>query len=131
MKEKIAKFILFGFVILFAGLLFADANGYYVNKTYEHKTLTEEQIKKFEEDIKNGVSIDVEDYTINNEKDYTNKLSDGIYKVSLKIESLVDSFLTALFNGAGSLISDQTKGKTCCQTGMKRVIIKIDNNTFF
>ena len=105
MKEKIAKFILFGFVILFAGLLFADANGYYVNKTYEHKTLTEEQIKKFEEDIKNGGSIDVEDYTINNEKDYTNKLSDGIYKVSLKIESLVDSFLTALFNGAGSLIS--------------------------
>lgn len=54
MKEKIAKFILLGFVILFAGLLFADANGYYVSKTYEHKTLTEEQIKKFEEDIKMG-----------------------------------------------------------------------------
>ena len=106
MEKSIAKFIFTCFVVLFLGLLFADANGYYVRKTKEVKTLTEEQIKKFEEDIKNGISIDVTDYTIIEEKDYTTKLSDGIYKVSLTIEGMMDSFLTALFNGAGEVINN-------------------------
>ena len=105
MKEKIGKFLLLLTIVVFASIMFANSKGYYETKNYEIKTLTEEQIKKFEEDIKNGVSIDVEDYTIKKETDYTNKLSNGIYKVSLKIESALDKVFKAFFNGAGSLIT--------------------------
>ena len=51
-KESIFKFILLCFVICFLVILFAGKTGYYEKKLRNNSILTEEQIKKFENDIK-------------------------------------------------------------------------------
>ena len=48
--------------ISFIALLLAENFGYYKTKEEKAKILTEEQIIKFEEDIKNGKSIDITEY---------------------------------------------------------------------
>lgn len=97
MKEKIFKIILIIFIVFFLTLLLADKKGYYVSKTTKAKELTEEQIEKFEKDIKEGKEIDIDKYTININKDYRNNLSNNIYKISLKLEKAVDKTIKRIF----------------------------------
>lgn len=106
MKDKIFKFILLSFLIFFLVLLFAEKFGYYETKEERVKTLTDEQIKIFEEDIKNGIEIDITDYVLDSEKDYTNNLSENIYKVSLRLEKTADKLIKAIFNKASKAVSD-------------------------
>lgn len=105
MSEKLLKIGAIIFLMVFFGLLFAQQTGFYKNEIQEEVELTSEQIKKFEEDIKEGKEIDVTNYIVK-ETDYSNKLSNGIYKVSLKLEKLVDKALKSFFKGASTLVSD-------------------------
>ena len=43
---------------------------------------------------------------INEYKDYSNKISKDVYRVSLKLENIVDSAIKMVFNGVGSLVSE-------------------------
>lgn len=106
MTEKIFKIGIILFLMVFFGLLFAQQTGFYKNEIQEDIELTNEQIKKFEEDIKLGKEIDIEDYKVKR-VDYSNKLSKGIYDTSLKLEILVDKTLKFIFKGATSLVSDK------------------------
>ena len=51
-------------------------NGYMENINLKKTLYTEEQIKKFESDVKNGEYLDLKDYTSANDIDYSNKASD-------------------------------------------------------
>lgn len=106
MKDKIIKFILFSFLVFFLVLLFAEHFGYYETKEERVKTLTEKQIEEFENDIKNGKKIDITDYVIEENKDYTNNLSKSIYKISLRLEKRTDQIIRLIFNKAGKLVND-------------------------
>ena len=77
MKTKLIKSIFFLFLLSFIVLLVLEETGYYKTRSSKVKTLTEEQIKTFEEDIKAGKEIDVNDYVINR-VDYSNNLSNNI-----------------------------------------------------
>lgn len=105
-KESIFKFILLCFIICFLVILFAGKTGYYENKLRDNSILTEEQIKKFEEDIKNGKSVDISNYVINENKDYTTKLTSDVYSVSLKVEKTIDKIVKFIFNEVGKNIND-------------------------
>ena len=105
-KEKILKFLSICVLVLFIGLLFAESSGYYKIKTTRVKELTEEQIKAFEEDIANGKDVDIKDYLEYDNVDYYNKLSSGIYKLSLRLEKVVDSTIKYIFNSAEKLVVD-------------------------
>lgn len=61
-------FILF---IVYISLFIAGESGYYEKQTYEKTILTEENIRKFEEDVKNNKEINIEDYTTSENKDYS------------------------------------------------------------
>lgn len=106
MKEKFTKFILFSFLVFFLVLLFAEHFGYYETKEQRVKTLTEEQIKIFENDIKEGKQIDITEYVLEENKDYTNNLSSSIYKISLILEKKTDELIKIIFNKAGNLVND-------------------------
>lgn len=106
MKEKFTKLILFSFLVFFLVLLFAEHFGYYETKEQRVKTLTEEQIKIFENDIKEGKQIDITDYVLEENKDYTNNLSSSIYKISLILEKKTDELIKIIFNKAGNLVND-------------------------
>ena len=65
----------------------------YEYRQHEKKVLTEEQIKKFESDVKNGVEIDINDYVFK-EKDYSNK----IVKINDKISDVIEYGFKKAFN---------------------------------
>lgn len=64
-------FLFLSFLVLY----FAQAGGYYEDLNNKKASLTEEKIKQFEEDVKNGEEIKVENYVVNIKKDYANKIS--------------------------------------------------------
>ena len=105
-KESIFKFILLCFIICFLVILFAGKTGYYEKKLRDNSILTEEQIKKFEEDLKKGKNVDISNYVINENKDYTTKLSSDVYSVSLKLEKTIDKIVKFIFNEVGKNIND-------------------------
>jgi len=72
--------LLFGFLVLY----FAQMGGYYENLNRKKTYLTEESIKRFEDDIANGKEIKVENYVINMKKNYANRISRfGLYTSKL------------------------------------------------
>ncbi|MBQ6546809.1 MAG: hypothetical protein IJL74_02290 [Bacilli bacterium] len=105
MKKFILVFILslFTFYVI---LLLAQSQGYYKTRSEKAKILTDEQIEKFEKDVQNGKNIDITEYTIYKDKDYTNDISTNIYKVSLKLETVVDKTIKLIFNSASRAVSD-------------------------
>lgn len=105
-KESIFKFILLCFIICFLVILFAGKTGYYEKKLRDNSILTEEQIKKFEEDLKEGKDVDISNYVINKNKDYTTKLTSDVYSVSLKLEKTIDKIVKFIFNVVGKNIND-------------------------
>ena len=70
------------------------------------KEATEEQIKKFEEDIKNGKNVDISNYVINENKDYTTNFTNDVYSVSLKVEKTIDKIVKFIFNEIGKNINN-------------------------
>ncbi len=81
--KRIIKIVSLLLVIAFLSVYFSSFNtNYYDNKN----VLTEEAIKRFESDLKNGKKINVNNY-IEREKNYNNKVS----TTSLKISKLIDN----------------------------------------
>lgn len=105
MKKVIIMFFLSLFVFYII-LLIAQSQGYYKNKNEKAKDLTEEQIKDFEKDVKDGKAIDVRKYVLYEDRDYTNNVSDDVYKLSLKLEGIVDTTIKIVFNGASKAVND-------------------------
>lgn len=103
-KSKIIKFVFFLLIFSFFVLLFAEKIGYYSNKTNKAKALTEEQIKIFEQDIKDGKEINIEEYVINKTTNYSTDLSNSLYKVSLELEGCVDKVIKFIFKKASEVI---------------------------
>ena len=91
--------------IMFLCLYSVSTNGY-LRKINQNKTLyTEEMIKKFEQDVKDGNYIDIDEYLKDETIDYSNnisklgeKVSLGISKGAVKIMELLNSLFAYLFN---------------------------------
>lgn len=96
-SSGIFRIILLVLFILFAGVYLVGNSGYYDYDVTAKTRLTEEQIKKFEEDIKNGEAIDVDSYLELNEKNYDNKISKTTLDVSKKISTTFDKAITFIF----------------------------------
>ena len=93
-------------------------NGYYERKMSREVTLTEKNIRKFEQDVKNNKIVDISSYNIDDDKDYSTKVSrfgtkltddigkivlngaDGIVDVlkSLFWKSIISGTLVRIFN---------------------------------
>ena len=84
MRKKILKY---GIILFFSFFLFIYNFGQYFYKSdiTIKKELTEKEIKKFEEDIKNGKEIDVSNYVVK-KKNYNNKITTFNSNISHFIE---------------------------------------------
>ncbi len=96
-KNKIFKFIFIVFFMSFLVIYFSELTGYYEYQNYKKATLTEEQIKKFEEDVKNGKEVDINKYLEKEEIKYNNTLSKISNKFSNTISSIVQSGVDSTF----------------------------------
>lgn len=91
---KIIQYIFYALFICFVVVYCTSLAGYYEYQQRQRVVLTEEKIKQFEEDIKNGKSIDIDNYAPEKETfDYApkrlgGKISEVISKYTRKgIES--------------------------------------------
>ena len=90
--NKIVKVILIVLSIFFLSLYFSNYNNeYYENKTY----LTEEAIKDYEKDLKEGKNITSNNY-VPKDKNYNNNFSKIGIKTSNIIESIINKTLKYL-----------------------------------
>ena len=105
MKYKnVIKFV-FGLIILiFLCTYFIEYTGYYEYNLQSKKNLTEEQIKKFESDVKNGKEIDLDSYLEDNTIDYSNSLTRTTSQANLKLNEYLKKFLTGGFDILGKFI---------------------------
>ncbi|MBQ9024539.1 MAG: hypothetical protein IJ105_04880 [Bacilli bacterium] len=73
--KKVFNSIMFALFTLFVSLYIASNNGYYEYQNKEKTTLTNEKMKQFEEDIKNGKRVDIKNYLSTSKKNYNNKIT--------------------------------------------------------
>ena len=106
-KSQVAKFFLAFLFLLFIGLYFTASNGYYETEERRKTTLTEEQIDKFEEDVKNCKQIDIEDYLKLNEKNYDNKISTIALNLSKEISKTFGKGLDYIFSSMAKAVNEK------------------------
>ena len=85
MNKNILKALIIGVFLLFLILYFFGSNMFQSDITLK-RNLTISQIEKFENDIKNGKEIDLNDYIIK-DKSYDNIITNINNKISNAIES--------------------------------------------
>ena len=95
--DKIFKYSLLVLFLLFLGLYFSSNAGLIDYQAKYKKNLTEKEIMKFEEDIKNGVNVDIKDYINTNNKYYNNSISKASLKISNTIGNAVKGTLDFMF----------------------------------
>lgn len=105
-KNKKSKYffrILFCFFLVFVALLIAYESGYYETRMSNRAVLTKEAMDKFEEDVKNGEVVDVNDYLKSESVDYSNGITKIGNKISNGISEIMTNGLSGLFNALKGL----------------------------
>ncbi len=105
-KGKIYKFIFYIFFVSFLVIYFSELTGYYEYQNHQKTTLTEEQIQKFEENIKNGNKVDINEYLISDTRKYNNSLSKLASKISDGISNIVNNGVEYAFKYVLKLIEE-------------------------
>jgi hypothetical protein len=86
---------------IFLTLYVSQATGYYDYEQYKKVTLTKDRIAQFEQDVKDGKKINVEDYLENVDIDHNNNAS----KAGLKISDTIKKYVRAGIDGTLSFFS--------------------------
>lgn len=100
--EKSFKTTLIILFVVFITIYITHASGYYEYELHKKVELTNEQIEKFESDIKNNKNIDVNDYVGNTIEDYSNNFSD----LSLSFSKFTSKYVKEGIKGIFNIISN-------------------------
>lgn len=103
--SSVFKIIALVLVIFFAALYFSGLTGYYQYSENRKTTLTEDAIKRFENDLENGKEIEAKNY-LQEEKEYNNKASTLGMKISGLIEKGFNKTMNSLFNEISKAVND-------------------------
>ena len=104
--EKFYKLILIFVIGIFLLLFFSSSNGYYEYELNKKTNLTQDAILRFEEDIKNGKEIDINEYVVNDNKDYSNKFTKSGLKLSTNINKIFSESVKLLFESIGNFVDE-------------------------
>ena len=104
--NKIIKIL--GIIICFAFIVsyIIYETGYYEYKLQRKTVLTKEQMEKFEQDVNDGKDVDLQDYLVETEKNYTNNLTDTTIKVSSTVNSYIKKGVELLFKQVNRLVQE-------------------------
>ncbi len=103
---KFLKFIFLIFTITFFALYISQSTGYYEYDQHKKVVLTEEKIKQFEKDIKEGKNLTLENYLENRSENYQNNVSQTGYNLSSTIGKYVRLGIKETFNLLNKIIDD-------------------------
>ena len=97
------------FIICFVSFLtfyISLQSGYYEYNSRRKMTFTKEQIERFEEDVKSGNSVDINEYLVNTDKDYQNKISRFTLGISNNISKYMRKGINTIFSKIGNVIEN-------------------------
>ena len=103
--KKILKFCFIVLLLAFMCSYFLFSNGYYEYYLSKRKSLTNDQIKMFEEDVKSGKEIDIKSYLEDNEYDYSTKLTKTVSEVNLKLNNYLVKIIGSTLKMLGKLVN--------------------------
>ena len=103
--KKLFRIFIFFLFISFLVLYFSQANGYYEDLNNKKSYLTEDKIKEFEEDVKNGKEIKVENYVVNLKKAYGNTISDFGLFTSKTFAKYFKKGMNFIFGGIDKMVN--------------------------
>lgn len=83
--EKIFKYFFFTLFIAYIAFYLSSVFGYYEYSNNKKMILTKENVEKFEQDVKEGKDLSIENYLEKTNKNYQNKASSMGFNVSKKI----------------------------------------------
>ncbi len=90
------------FFITFLINYFQVESGNYKNTANQKTILTEEKIKEFEEDVKNGEYVDIKNYTETNYIDTSTPITDIGYSIGEGVNDFINNKVVKFFNYIGS-----------------------------
>ena len=105
-KNKLLNFIITVIFLAYVVSYYIANSSYYEYELQERTILTNEKIKEFEEDVRNGENIDVKDYVVDEYVDYSNRMSNLVYNFSDKANNIARKCIRALFKKLSYLVSD-------------------------
>ena len=105
-KNLIFKLIFSMAFMCYLVIYFSYLSGYYEYQNHSKTALTEEQIRKFEEDVASGKEVDINEYLIIEERHYNNKLSKVTSTISDGISSIVQTSVQNTFNFLSHLMEE-------------------------
>lgn len=97
---KVFYIILSILFIIFLIILISTNSGYYEYKNNQKTIFTEEKIKEFEKDIKEGKNIKINNYLKDNSKNYSNRLTD----IGDGISDLINDSVNFILKGGFKII---------------------------
>lgn len=103
--NNLFKAFLIIIIIFFLIVYFSYQNGYYIDKNKEKMILTEEMIKEYEEDLKNGVDVTNKDYVVISDS-YDNKYTRASLLISKKIENGISGVIKYFFSKISDTINE-------------------------
>lgn len=103
-SKKIAKLFIYIILLTFFFSYILEKSGYYEYNLQSKKNLTEEEIKKFEQDIKEGKDVDITNYLKDNTTDYSNNLTKTASQFSINLNKYLNRAISGTFDIFGKLI---------------------------
>ena len=98
MKYKNTFKIIFIFLfVIFLTMYISVGSNYYEYELHKKVMLTNEDIKKFEDDVKNNKEVDIDNY-ISSRVDYSNSFSKASTKVSKETKKYIKQGIEGIFN---------------------------------
>lgn len=104
-KEKAFRTIFTSLFIIFIGLSLTNKAGFKEYELHKNVELTNEQIKKFENDVKNNKNVDINDYIRNTKEDYSNDFSKASLNFSNVTSKYIKKGINKIFDTISKLIS--------------------------
>ena len=84
--------------IVFIGLYIASISGYYEATLGNKVALTDEAIKRFEEDVIEGKMVDVENYILEERVDYSNTFTDAADKITESTQKVLSEGISGIWD---------------------------------
>ena len=101
---KFIKFFCSLIILIFLFSYFIENSGYYEYNLHSKKNLTEEEIKRFENDIKEGKNIDLNSYLTKENIDYSNSLTRTASKANIRLNDYLKRIIKSGFKLIGKFI---------------------------
>ncbi|MBR3162089.1 MAG: hypothetical protein IKF19_05100 [Bacilli bacterium] len=103
-SKKMVKLLIEAVIIVFIFSYAIEKSGYYEYNLQEKKNMTEDEIKKFENDVKMGKNVDVKDYLNDVTKDYSSNLTRSASTFSLNLNRYLIKTINETINIFSKLV---------------------------